>query len=200
MTPSEFGTKAKIGVTFDKYYDLVGEMAAKGKTSGKDQREDLIHYTKLNFARMNRTVKTFRMLDGLHTTLRTAKPQTWLCLTESWCGDAAPNIPAIGLMADAVRNVQLKILYRDEHPDLMDVLLTNGSRSIPKLISLDVEGNELFRWGPRPAEAQAMVMDNKALPEGEKLPYEELNIKLQKWYAADRSQSIQEEFKKLLST
>ena len=101
MGPADFGAKAKVGINFERYYDMVGAMAAKGKTSGKEQKEDLIHYTKLNFARMNRTVKTFRMLEGLHTVLKQATPQTWICLTESWCGDAAPNVPAIAMMADA---------------------------------------------------------------------------------------------------
>jgi len=200
MSPEDYGSKAKAGISFDAYYTMVGAMQANGETSGKDQSETMIHFTKLNFARMNRVVKTFRMADGMHTVLKKAKPQTWILLTESWCGDAATNLPTIAMLADAVQNIQLKVLFRDEHLDLMDEILTNGARSIPKLISLDTEGNKLFTWGPRPEFAQKMVMDNKALPESERKDYNDLNIELQKWYAKDRSQTLQAEFKKLLET
>lgn len=198
MTPAEFGAKAKVGISFDQYYDQVGAFAAAGKTSGADQSEDLVHYTKLNFARMNRMVKTFRMAEGMHSVLRQAEPQSWLVLTEAWCGDAATCVPVLGLLADAVRNIQLRILYRDEHLDLMDAYLTNGSRSIPKLIAVNTEGNELFTWGPRPAPAQKMMMDNRALPEAERVPYDEISKELQLWYAKDRGITMQEEMRSLL--
>jgi hypothetical protein len=199
MTPEQFGAKAKVGISFDTYYDQVGKFASSGTTSGKEQSESLIHYTKLNFARMNRVVKTFQMVPGMHFALHSAKPQTWLVLTEAWCGDAAANVPIIALLADAVRNIQLKLLYRDEHADLMDAYLTNGSRSIPKLISVDTSGNELFTWGPRPDPVQRMVMENKALPETERVPYDEISKQLQLWYAKDRGATLQAELLALLS-
>ena len=34
-------------------------------------------------------------------------------------------------------NIELKIVLRDENEELMNEFLTNGSRSIPKLIVLD---------------------------------------------------------------
>lgn len=36
--------------------------------------------------------------------------------------------------------LELRVLRRDEHPEIMDEYLTNGSRSIPVVIVLDREG------------------------------------------------------------
>ncbi len=53
----------------------------------------------------------------------------------------------------------------------MDRYLTNGSRSIPIVIALDEEFQELGHWGPRPAELQAWVMANRVtMPKAELYP------------------------------
>ena len=52
--------------------------------------------------------------------------------------------------ADAVPGLELRMLRRDQHPEVMDRYLTNGSRSIPIVIVLDEEFRELGHWGPRP--------------------------------------------------
>ena len=58
--------------------------------------------------------------------------------------------------------LELRIVLRDEHPEVMDRYLTNGSRSIPIVIALDEEFRELGHWGPRPRELQAWVMEQPA--------------------------------------
>ncbi|MEM6645104.1 MAG: thioredoxin family protein [Bacteroidota bacterium] len=81
------------------------------------------------------------------------RPVHWLVLTEDWCGDSAFSLPMIVALAEQSEHVTLRILLRDDNLDLMDRYLTNGTRSIPKLIAFDPEsGRELFQWGPRPAE------------------------------------------------
>jgi hypothetical protein len=42
----------------------------------------------------------------------------------------------------------------------MEQYLTNGNKSIPKLIAVDENGNELFQWGPRPEPAQKVFEEH----------------------------------------
>ncbi len=74
--------------------------------------------------------------------------------------------------------------------------LTNGSRSIPKLVIIDEFNNELGKWGPRPVALQKIYDEWRNDPE--KLPFEEFNITLQNWYNNDKTQSIQSELEELL--
>ena len=76
----------------------------------------------------------------------------------------------------------------------MDLYLTDGKRSIPKLIVWDAGGKELFTWGPRPAGAQAVVEEALAA----KLPKDQRLEKLHLWYGRDRGRSIESELAVLL--
>ena len=72
-------------------------------------------------------------------------------------------LPVAERIARDAEQVDLRILPRDEHLDLMDQYLTNGGRSIPKLIAMDAEtGEELFTWGPRSDAAAAKFLELKA--------------------------------------
>jgi hypothetical protein len=66
----------------------------------------------------------------------------------------------------------------------MDQYLTNGSRSIPIVIALDENFQEVGHWGPRPTELQAWVMANKGT-----MPKSELYPQVRKWYARDRGET-----------
>ena len=79
----------------------------------------------------------------------------------------------------------------------MDRFLTNGGRSIPKLIALDENSNVLYTWGPRPQEAQELY-DEWRFSEN-KVPYKEFQIELQKWYNKDGGASLQMELLDLIS-
>src|SRR5690606_18563271 len=86
-------------------------------------------------------------------------PQTWLVLTEAWCGDAAQSIPFMVKAASHSPLVDIRFILRDEHPRVMDGYLTHGGRSIPKLIALQNENlEELFTWGPRPQVLQQQYL------------------------------------------
>jgi hypothetical protein len=107
-----------------------------------------------------------------------------LVLAEDWCGDASSTIPLVAKLSDQVPGLELRILRRDEYPEVMDRYLTNGSRSIPIVIALAEEFRELGHWGPRPRELQAWVMANRA-----STPKAELYPKVRQWYARDRGES-----------
>jgi hypothetical protein len=76
----------------------------------------------------------------------------------------------------------------------MDHYLTNGTRSIPKLVAFDNEGNELFQWGARPKAAQDLVSDLKTQGFDKKYFLE----KLHSWYARNRGADIEKEILLLL--
>ena len=56
----------------------------------------------------------------------------FVVLAEDWCGDASSTVPVIARFAEAV-GMELRILRRDEHLEVMDAYLTNGARAIPIL-------------------------------------------------------------------
>jgi hypothetical protein len=91
-----------------------------------------------------------------------------IALTEDWCGDAMLNNPILMKITETA-GIEVRYLLRDQNLELMDQYLTNGiSRSIPIYIFLDKEGNEYTIWGPRAAEVQLFVAEERAqLPETE---------------------------------
>ena len=104
-----------------------------------------------------------------------------LAIVEDWCGDASSTIPILARLGDEADCLEMRVIRRDEHPEVMDRYLTNGSRSIPIVIALDQDFGELGHWGPRPAAIQEWVLDNK-----EKLSSKERYSTVRRWYAKDR--------------
>jgi hypothetical protein len=187
-----------LSIDYPTYEAQVHQLVAEERTSGPQQTEALAAYTKLNAQRMRRLRKTTRLTPALTEALAQVKrPQLWLGLTEAWCGDAAQNLPVLFAMSEATPQVELRLLYRDEHPELMDQFLTEGARSIPKLIALDRESGELLgTWGPRPAPVQDQVIAYKAAPHA---PYEVFVQEVQHWYNQDKTQALQSEMVALLA-
>lgn len=196
--PRTLLTAIAAGMDHSAYRALFHQVVGEHGTTGPDQSEDLVAYTKLNQSRMHRNEKTVKLLSEVLETLQGAPGMTWLVLTEAWCGDSSQVLPVIDLMAEASSRIKLRILLRDEHLGLMDHYLTQGGRSIPKLIAVDPKGTELFTWGPRPKAAQEMVWSNKALPSAEQLPKEAIYAKVHAWYAADKGIQVQREIATLL--
>lgn len=178
-----------------KYLDAIKSLLEESKTTGKNHSEAMLHYTRMNLSRKKRWLKTGKLnpelaeiIGAIHT------PQTWVVLTEAWCGDAAHTVPFMAKLAALNPIITLDIKMRDENLDLMDKYLTNGGRSIPKLIAYDEVNNELFNWGPRPQKIQEAFYEMQEL----KLPYSEVSEALQKMYNEDAGVGFQEELLKLI--
>lgn len=118
-----------------------------------------------------------------------------LVLLEDWCGDAVNTIPALAALAEASSTLDLRILARDENPDLMDAHLTAGTRSIPVVIILDEECRELGWWGPRPTPLQTWVRS-----EGQVLDKTARYREVRRWYARDRAATTLAEILELLES
>lgn len=186
------------GMDYARYLELVSQLTKNGKTTGNEQSEAMVDYTKLGNRRMVRWEKTFKIPEAIQQKLESLDRElVFLALTESWCGDAAASLPIINKIAEANPNITLKVVLRDESLDLMDMFLTNGSRSIPKVIFLDKANNEIMgEWGPRPSIATQMVADFKR--EHGKLTAE-FKQDLQVWYNKNKGQNILEDILELLA-
>ncbi|MCU0360069.1 MAG: thioredoxin family protein [Bacteroidia bacterium] len=181
---------------FQSYLEFTQRLVEAGKSSGAEQSEANIAYTKLNYQRMQRIAKTQAIASDIQHTLQNIRRKLdWWVITETWCGDAAQSLPIIARLAELNSNITLKIILRDEHPEWMNRYLTNGSRAIPKLVLMDaLSGEEYGVWGPRPAEAQkiAVELTQKGLDKETK------GLTIQKWYNEDKGLSIQNELNALL--
>ncbi|MAU71457.1 MAG: thioredoxin family protein [Flavobacterium sp.] len=179
-------------VSYPDYREMVNQLALEGRSTGPNQTEALANYTILNDRRMKRFDKTVKLSDETISNIENIdRPLILLVLTESWCGDAAPALPVMNKVAELSDVVDLKVVLRDEHLELMDEFLTNGARSIPKLLVIDKNSNEVVEeWGPRPEPAARMVIEHKE-KFGKIMP--ELKEELQQWYNKDKGQTIARE-------
>ena len=194
-------------MTYQRYRSLVQTLFEQGKATGDNHSKSMLHYTKMGITRMNRLDKKLIILPEVKAIVTAiSTPMTWLSITEGWCGDAGQILPAIEQMASLNPNIDHALILRDENLTLMDAFLTNGSRSIPKIIVVNkLDGKVLTSWGPRPKDAQALFLKNKqsvdeeADPEKKKVLKEIASTELQKWYATDKTRSSQLEFSAVLS-
>ncbi len=183
--------------SYAKYRTIVSELLAQGKVSGHQQSEDLIHYTELNEARMNRLDKKMVIAeDNIQKLLQLKKQYTWLVLSEGWCGDAAQLLPIMNKMAAFSQHIDLKIVFRDEHELLMNQFLTNGNKAIPKLIVLDNTTEKVLgNWGARPKGATQLI---KSYKQQYGVIDETAKKELQLWYLHDKGISTQNEIVELM--
>ncbi len=180
------------GISYQEYRKLVSDLLVEGKSTGEEQSAALLNYSSLNDRRMKRLDKTIRLSEETIAAVKNVKePQTWLVLTESWCGDAAQTMPVINKIADENANIHLKVVLRDENEALMNQFLTNGNKSIPKLVAVNEHNEVINSWGPRPTIATKMVADYKA--EHGSLDAE-FKQDLQVWYNKDKGKNTQEDF------
>ena len=183
--------------TYKSYRKLVSTLLSDGKSTGNVQSNDLLHYSELNDIRMNRLDKTISLTnETLESLKKNSRKQTWIVISEGWCGDAAQILPIINKMAQANALVALKIVLRDENDSLMNHFLTNGSKAIPVLIILDDATNDVkAHWGPRPDGAKQLIVDYK---NKNGVVDETAKIALQKWYLHDKGVSVQNEIRQLI--
>jgi hypothetical protein len=185
------------GIDYITYRQLITDLLKEGKSTGTTENPEYIQFSELNNSRMNRLDKTIKVLESHQNQLQNlSKKNTFLVISEGWCGDAAQILPALNKLVNSSENIDLKIVIRDENLELMDLFLTNGNRAVPMLLIIDTESNELIaKWGPRPQIASKMVIDYKTL---HGFIDADFKIQLQNWYNADKGIEIQNEVMQLL--
>ena len=171
--------------TYTTYRNKVTSLLKEGKSTGNEQSEALTHYSELNERRMNRLEKTIVITEEtLRKLKRFRKNYIWLVISEGWCGDAAQILPVIYKMAQQSEKIDLRIVFRDENDALMNLFLTNGTKSIPKLIILDTTTKEVLAdFGPRPKGAKQLILDYKTK---HGIVDETAKTDLQLWYLHDK--------------
>lgn len=187
----------KSGFTFDDFLAKTEQkVAATDVNSLEGEELSLFKYRELNIYRMKRGVKSFTPDQSLMELINTPKAgKNWLVLTEDWCGDSAQCLPGLYVMAKENPSIDFRILERDNNPEIMDKYLTNGTRSVPILVAMNDQFEEIFRWGPRPKEAADLVKEWKA----QGLEKAEFVERLHVWYGRNRCKAIQEEIKAILA-
>lgn len=184
-------------ISFDQYITLFEKLVKEGKTTGTNQSEGYISYTKLNWSRYKRALKQVELSqDTLQVLAEIKEPLTLLIITEAWCGDASQVLPVIQLMDEKSDKITSKLVLRDEHETLMNAFLTNGGKAIPKVIVLDENNNVLNSWGPRPSALQKQVIAYKT--ENPTATGMDVAGLVQKWYNEDHGQMTQREVAPLL--
>ena len=186
----------KSSMNYQQYRDLVNTRFADGKSTSNEDSQALVDYSKLNISRMKRLDKTTVLSNEIVDKIKAIdKPVNWLVLSEGWCGDAAQNLPIFNAIAELNDNINLRIILRDENLNLMDRFLTNGGRSIPKLIQIkdDVVSGT---WGPRPSIATEMVKNYK---KEHGILTDEFKKDLQIWYNRNKAENLLEDILDLLN-
>lgn len=183
--------------SYSEYRQFVSQLISGGKSTGHNQTEDLLGYSKLNETRINRLEKTIKVPEEISVMLnKLDKEYIWLTITEGWCGDAAQIVPVLHKMEEASNKIDLRLVLRDDNDELMQLFLTNGSKSIPKVIILDKNTNDIVAsWGPRPEPARKLIADYK---KQHGVVDEPVKIKLQKWYLKDKGLTTMTELVELL--
>ena len=186
-------------LTYLTYRTLIDNLLEQGKSTGEDHSAAMINYTKMNVQRMKRLDKTTVIAENLlHALKKLEHNYTWLVVTEAWCGDAAQIIPTLNKIGEnSDGKISVRYVLRDQHLDIIDSHLTNGGRSIPKLIILDHNLTEITNWGPRPKILQDLFLEWKTEPNTNK---EDWSEKIHSWYAKDKTIEIQKEMLEILQS
>jgi hypothetical protein len=151
---------------------------------------------KINLHRMNRVEKQIQLDMDIRERLQDIdEPQIWLLIAEPWCIDSAYSLPVMSKMVSENPFINLYIVLRDQYQPVIDKYLTNGTRSIPKLIIFN-NNIEIGTWGPKPCnikiELQKMKDKNPLISKSE------LHAKAVHLYNHDKGISIQREITHIL--
>lgn len=184
--------KWEIAMSYSAYIDLLDKLVKEGKTTGPNQSEAMAHHTKMAAQRIHKWEKIFKLSDEQQQNIAGKHKDTgWLMIVEAWCGDVGQNLAPIKRIADAA-GIELRLILRDDNLDLMDKFLTNGGRSIPKLVALNLNDFEpKWEWGPRPTELQNWYLDKKSAGD---FSYEKVSEEMHLWYAKNRHKELVAEF------
>lgn len=183
--------------SYQEYKALILELLEQGRSTGPVQNEARFNFSKINNQRMKRLDKQTRLSEEtVKITEKVNRDFTWLVLTESWCGDAAQTLPVINKFSEVSEKIDLKVVLRDENDELMNHFLTDGNKSIPKLIVIENKTKRVVSsWGPRSEKASKLIKDYKV--ENGKVD-DKIKKDLQVWYNQDKGRQIEKEMVDLL--
>lgn len=183
----------KKGISFESYLNNIEKKIEAAEKQDLD--EEKIQKYKLSHERAGQIMQNY-FPDNDHQNILNEKNFNGkiLIIAEDWCGDCSQSVPVIKKFFEK-KNV-VKILYRDENPDLMKLFLTNGSESIPIVIILDEKSDIISHWGPRTRHGIELLSKFKKDPQ--KFPREIFLSELQEYYNTNKGFDIVDEIVSLL--
>ena len=186
------------GFSYPDFVNFTEQLIAENRTTGANQSEAYLEYTRMCFQRMNRWDKTAKVSPEMQALVESIQePQLWLMITEAWCGDGSQSIPYIAKLAGLNPKIDLRIIMRDEYPEVMDAYLTNGARSIPKLVAFSKDLKcELFTWGPKPQYLMDLYKEYRHDSKGKS--YQEFLEEVYLWYARNKNKDLESELYPLI--
>ena len=123
-------------------------------------------YSKYNLERQERVeaewIPSAAFLEAVDTL---DGPLSFYFITDDWCIDSAYSLPLLQWVSNRRSDVRLEIGLKNDNLDVLDQYLTDGARSIPKLIIENHKGEIVAVWGPQPEEIRLIrknLMDNQA--------------------------------------
>ena len=181
------------GFSYSEFVQFTQQLVEEKRTTGANQSEAYLEYTRMCLQRMNRWNKTAKVSEKMtHLMESIQESQIWLIITEAWCGDGAQSIPYLAKLVELNPKIKLRIIMRDEYPEIMDAYLTNGARSIPKLVAFTEDMKvELFTWGPKPLYLMNRHKEYKHDSKG--LSYSGFLEEIHLWYAKNKNQDLEVE-------
>ncbi len=191
LSKSDYQQYLQKSIGYEEYMTLMAENALTNPDAKYKE------YIVMNQHRETRVSKTYHPSPDIVKLISELKHNiTWLIITEHWCGDASQTLPVLNAIARMSNGkINMRLVFRDENPELMDAYLTNGTRSIPRVIQLNEDFVVTGSWGPRPKEAQKLVLELKANPETAADYGKHLHL----WYAKDKQHAIETEISSLLA-
>ncbi len=182
------------GLSYENYIEYT-EDALEAEIEIDDPQE-LVQYYAINLQRMRRIHKTFKFSNAQKKRIEAIENNfKILIITEGWCGDASQIVPIVERLAEALK-VECKFVLRDQHMDLMENYKTNNTISIPIIVGVDQEGEELFRFGPRPARGMEILTKFKENPD--RYSKEEFHEDLQRYYNENKGEDTVNELLDLI--
>jgi len=146
--------------------------------------------------------KKFEIPEEKAKEIKQMKPLKILVLTEPWCGDSIAIFPVVRKIAEFNDTWTIKVVLRDQNPELMDQFLTRGGRTVPIFLFLsngeDDDCSLVFRWGPRPKAAQEIFETHRQQIKNGKIKKIEVIKKIRNFYARDQGKAILTELLSIL--
>ena len=177
-------------ISFEQYVkDIEDEILS-------DKNLEFKPYFELNKKRMDRILNTYLVKEAQMKQFDVLNYSgKLLIITEGWCGDAAQSLPVIYRFFK--KFLEIKIVYRDQNEDLMNQYLTNDSKSIPIVLSLNEDKEVVAHWGPRPEFGNELFRHYKN--NEETYPKEKLMEDMQMAYNKDKGVAIIDEMIKTIA-
>lgn len=107
-----------------------------------------------------------------------------LTVSATWCGDCIGQVPILARIAEASAKVELRLVERDEHPELRDSVRICGAAKVPVALFLSEDYFECGRSGDRTLatyRAMAAKQLGPACPLGGEVEEDELQAGIKEW-------------------